>query len=68
MGYAHPLRGVAFVLHPIGTALDYALVRPFYMLGGLAPEWFGLTVEDGQDFQAHYPELQIPRNSPRRFE
>lgn len=67
-GYAHPFRAAGFVLHPIGVALDYALVRPFYMLGGLAPEWFGLTVEDAQKYQMHHPELITPQNAPRRFE
>lgn len=66
-GYGHPFRGLAFVLSPIGVALDYALVRPFYMLGGLAPEWFGLTVEDGQRYQQHFPELTIPRDAPPKF-
>ena len=65
-GYGHPLRAVAFVLHPIGVALDYVLVRPFYMLAGLAPEWFGLTAEDGQRYQSHFPELVVPRDAPRR--
>ncbi|HSE95141.1 MAG TPA: hypothetical protein VLD61_04580 [Methylomirabilota bacterium] len=64
-GYAHPYRFGAFLLHPFGVALDYILARPFYMLAGLAPEWFGLQVEDAQRFQEHYPELVIPRDSPR---
>jgi hypothetical protein len=67
-GYGHPLRALAFAAHPFGVALDYALVRPFYMLGGLAPEWFGLTVEDGQRFQSHFPELVAPQSSPRRLD
>ena len=67
-GYGHPFRGLAFVMHPFGVALDYALVRPLYMLGGLAPEWFGLTAEDGQRYQSHFPDLVIPRDAPRRFE
>jgi len=67
-GYGHPLRPLGFVLHPIGVAFDYALVRPWYMLGGLAPEWFGLTADDGYRYQDHHPELIIPRDSPRRFE
>jgi hypothetical protein len=64
-GYAHPYRLTAFLLHPVGVALDYVIARPFYMLAGLAPEWFGLTVEDAQRYQEHYPELVIPRDSPR---
>lgn len=67
-GYGHPLRGLAFAAHPLGVALDYVLVRPFYMLAGLAPEWFGLTAEDAHRFQSHYPELLTPQNAPRRFE
>ncbi len=67
-GYGHPLRGAAFVLYPIGMALDYALVRPFYLLGGLAPEWFGLSTDDAQKFQSHYPELTVPRDAPQRFQ
>ena len=67
-GYGHPLRGLGFVLHPIGVALDYALIQPFYLLAGLAPEWFGLTVEDGQRYQSHFPELAIPRDAPQRFQ
>ncbi len=66
-GYGHPLRGPAFVLYPVGVVLDYVLVRPFYLLGSLAPEWFGLTVDDAQKYQAHLPELAIPRDAPRRF-
>ncbi|MBI3454260.1 MAG: hypothetical protein HY002_00540 [Candidatus Rokubacteria bacterium] len=67
-GYGHPFRGAAFVLHPVGVALDWILVKPFYMLAGLAPEWFGLTAEDAQRFQSHHPELITPQNAPRRFE
>jgi hypothetical protein len=67
-GYGHPFRGLGFALHPIGVALDYALVRPFYMLAGLAPEWFGLTAEDARRYQGHMPELVISREEPRRFE
>jgi len=67
-GYGHPFRGLAFALHPVGVALDYALIRPFYLLGGLAPEWFGLQSEDALRYQQHLPELVTPRNQPRRFE
>jgi len=67
--YGHPFRPLGFVFHPIGVALDYALVRPFYMLGGLAPEWFGLTVDDAHGYQGHMPELTISKDAPRqRFE
>ena len=67
-GYGHPFRGVAFALYPIGVALDWVLIKPFYMLAGLAPEWFGLTSEDAQRFQQHYPELGNSANAPKRFE
>ena len=67
--YGHPFRPLGFVFHPIGVALDYALVRPFYMLGGLAPEWFGLTTDDAQGYQSHMPELLISKDAPHyRFE
>jgi hypothetical protein len=66
--YGHPFRPLGFALYPFGTALDYALVQPFYFLAGLAPEWFGLTAEDSQRFQQHFPELVVPRDAPRRFE
>jgi len=66
--YSHPLRGAAFVLYPIGVALDYALVRPFYLLAGLAPEWFGLSVDDAQKYQEHLPEFAEPKASPQRFQ
>jgi hypothetical protein len=67
-GYGHPFRAAGFALHPVGVALDYALVRPFYLLGSLAPEWFGLTTDDAQLYQSHHPELTVPRNAPRRFQ
>jgi hypothetical protein len=67
-GYSHPFRAAGFVLHPVGVALDWVLVKPVYWLAGLAPEWFGLTVEDAQDYQRHYPELVVPRELPRRYE
>ena len=28
----HPVRIVAYVLHPVGVALDYGIVRPFHWL------------------------------------
>jgi hypothetical protein len=67
-GYGHPFRGPAFVLHPVGVALDWILIKPFYMLAGLAPEWFGLTSDDAQHFQQHHPELVNSPNAPKRFE
>lgn len=67
-GYGHPFRPLGFVAHPIGTALDWVLVKPLYMLGALAPEWFGFTAEDAQRYQSHMPELRVPRTEPRRFD
>jgi hypothetical protein len=67
--YGHPFRPVGFVFHPIGVALDWVLVKPFYMLAGFAPEWFGLTADDAQGYQGHMPELVISKDAPRqRFE
>ena len=66
--YGHPFRVLGFLFHPIGVALDYALVRPVHMLGGLAPEWFGLTIDDAQKYQSHHPELITPQNAPRTYE
>ena len=33
----HPLRVVAYALHPVGVILDYALFRPAYWLGSHEP-------------------------------
>ena len=67
--YGHPFRPLGLVFHPIGVALDYALVRPLHMLGGLAPEWFGLTADDAHGYQGHMPELTISKDAPRyRYE
>jgi hypothetical protein len=33
----HPLRIVAYVLHPVGVILDYAIFRPFYWIGSHEP-------------------------------
>ena len=38
--YGHPFRPLGIIFHPIGVAFDWAVVRPLYWLGGLAPEWF----------------------------
>ena len=66
-GYGHPFRVAGFLVHPVGVALDYVIVRPFYLMGGIAPEWFGFTAEDGQRYHQHHPELVVPRNAPERF-
>ena len=54
VGYARPARAPTgipsarsgFVFYPIGVALDWVIMKPLYMLGGLAPEWFGLNTDD----------------------
>ncbi len=33
----HPLRIVAYVVHPIGVALDYVVMRPAYWVGSHEP-------------------------------
>ncbi len=42
---AHPLRGVAYLLHPIGVVLDTLIVRPAHWLVHLGPleKLFGHT-------------------------
>ena len=67
--YGAPFRPLALILYPVGVVLDYVLMRPLYMLGGLAPEWFGLTTDDAQGYQEEMPELMTSRDAPRyRFE
>ena len=63
--YGHIFRPFAFVLHPFGRALDWVLVKPFHMLAGLAPEWFGLTVDDALGYQSQMPELITSKDAPR---
>lgn len=67
--YGHVFRPVAMFFYPIGVAFDYAIVRPLHMLGGLAPEWFGMTADDAVGYHAHMPELVISKSAPRyRYE
>ena len=33
----HPLRIVAYVLHPVGVAIDYLVLRPAHWLGSHEP-------------------------------
>jgi hypothetical protein len=33
----HPLRVVAYVVHPVGVILDYAIFRPAYWIGSHEP-------------------------------
>ena len=63
--YGYPLRPVGLVLYPIGVALDWVVMKPLYILGGLAPEWFGLTADDAWTYQQRMPELTISKDAPR---
>ena len=42
----HPLRWLGFVLHPVGTLLDFVINRPQYGLASASPSLFGFTSED----------------------
>ncbi|GIW55194.1 MAG: hypothetical protein KatS3mg082_1598 [Nitrospiraceae bacterium] len=42
----HPLRWIAFLLHPIGVGFDYGVNRPVYGLSSLNPNLHGYTSED----------------------
>jgi hypothetical protein len=33
----HPLRIVAYVLHPVGVAIDYLIMRPAHWIGSFEP-------------------------------
>lgn len=67
--YGHPFRPLGFVFHPFGVALDWVLVKPFYIIAGFAPEWFGLSADDGHSYYDHMPELSTTKDAPRyRYE
>jgi hypothetical protein len=63
--YGHPFRPVGFVLYPVGVALDWVLMKPLYILSGLAPEWFGLNADDAWTYQQRMPELTTSKDAPR---
>jgi hypothetical protein len=42
----NPFRWAAFLLHPVGQALDYGFNRPFYSIADSMPYLFGYTTED----------------------
>lgn len=44
----HPLRVVAYVLHPIGVTLDYLLFRPAHWVGSLpgVRTFFGHEIDE----------------------
>jgi hypothetical protein len=62
--YGHVLRPVAMFFHPIAVAFDWAIVRPLHMLGGLAPEWFGMTTEDAWNYHSNMPILRTSKDAP----
>lgn len=66
--YGHPLRLVGFILYPIGLALDYLIVRPFYLIGREAPEVFGYTREDERAYQRRLGRDRGLPESPRLYE
>ena len=77
----HPLRIVAYALHPVGVALDYALFRPAWWLGTHEPlrTIFGVQVvvddsaEVARNVQSDFdrsvplppPEPTTPDDAPR---
>lgn len=42
----HPLRWLAFAMHPVGVFLDHAINRPFHSFVATHPGLFGVTSED----------------------
>ncbi len=42
----HPLRHIAFFMHPAGVMIDYLFNRSMYDLASLSPTLFGYTAED----------------------
>ncbi len=48
----HPIRGIAFALHPVGVFLDNFFVRPVHYLVSRVPGLFGWTPEDEAAFRA----------------
>ena len=67
--YGHPFRPVALLLAPVGVALDWVLMKPLYMLGGVAPDWFGFTVDDSQTYHDHMGQPIEAKDAPRyRYE
>jgi hypothetical protein len=65
--YGHPFRPLGFVFYPIGVALDWVVMKPLYLLGGLAPEWFGLNADDAWTYRERMPELIISKDAPRGY-
>ncbi len=47
----HPLRYVAYLLHPVGIAAEYAILRPIHSFVSSTRNtriWFGHNVVDGE--------------------
>jgi hypothetical protein len=44
--YDNVFRWTAFLLHPVGVALDYGFNRPVYKITSSMPHLFGYTSED----------------------
>lgn len=55
----HPLRVIAYVLHPVGVALDYLIFRPAYWLGSKEPLRTIFGVEEG--LPDDEPDLQVSK-------
>jgi hypothetical protein len=53
----HPLRIIAYALHPIGVAFDYLLFRPAHWLGHKEPirTIFGHTGEQHPGYRRDHP-------------
>ena len=44
-------------------------MKPLYMLGGVAPDWFGFTVDDSHTYHAHMGTPIEAKDAPRyKFE
>jgi len=57
----HPLRIAAYVLHPVGVALDYLIFRPAHWLGSKGPM---KTIFGHDDATPRYSEPTRPDNPP----
>jgi|GEM_PF-947957 len=56
----HPLRIAAYVLHPVGVALDYLIFRPAHWIGSKQP----LKAIFGHEDET--PRISQPRRSSKR--
>lgn len=62
----HPLRIIAYVLHPVGVALDYVIFRPAYWLGSKEPlrTIFGVQDEFGYEAETIPAATATPEHHP----